>query len=99
MQKRNRQHGFTIVELIVTVSILGLMLFLVTDMFILELVMSLSGVPFFLAILAIPESPRWLLINGREEEGRAKGAIEVYFKVLVLIFQFQVWKLSRDFAR
>lgn len=33
MHKRTRQHGFTIVELIVTMSILGLMLFLINRLF------------------------------------------------------------------
>lgn len=33
MPKRQRQHGFTIVELIVTMTILGLMLFLVNQLF------------------------------------------------------------------
>ena len=52
---------------------LGGTLFLVTDMFQLELLMSLAGVPFFIALFFLPESPRWLLVNGREEEGKLQN--------------------------
>lgn len=37
----------------------------------LELFIALSGVPFFIISLFLPESPRWLLVNGKRKEAKA----------------------------
>ena len=35
----------------------------------LELFVGLSGLPFLFILLLLPESPRWLLVNDKMEEG------------------------------
>ena len=50
---------------------LGLVGYVIPDMKHLELFIGFSGVPFFIISLFLPESPRWLLVQGRKKEAIA----------------------------
>eukprot|EP00095_Tigriopus_kingsejongensis_P008444 maker-scaffold343_size201629-snap-gene-1.17 protein:Tk08444 transcript:maker-scaffold343_size201629-snap-gene-1.17-mRNA-1 annotation:"unknown" len=49
---------------------LGLLVYIIPDMVHLEVVIGCSGIPFLIFSFFIPESPRWLLVNGRYDEAR-----------------------------
>jgi len=48
---------------------LALLVYLLPNMLHTELFIAGSGIPFLLVLIFLPESPRWLLVNGRLQEG------------------------------
>lgn len=47
---------------------LGLLVYLIPDMVHLEIFIGCSGIPFLIISFFLPESPKWLLVNGRYDE-------------------------------
>jgi hypothetical protein len=72
MHTRNKSSAVTFLNMLdsSTMIVFGLyVLFISRNWFYLELTMYLCGLAAFLFVLAVmPESPKWLLINGRPKE-------------------------------